>query len=405
MVKDTQLYETLGLQSSSTPTEISSAYRRLALLYHPDKQQSTTSNEDFDRIQYAHQILSDESSRHLYDRYGQIGLAIMRQTGSADTAKSLLNPFRSILVLLIILFLICVFMSTPVLFQCKSDGWIEWSWWSVMCPALTILGIVFILKSIGLGYVIYTQFWGKQAIDDERTTAPESLESKWSFLLPLVIAWLATLVTIAQLISYTLYLNNDVNWPEWEVFQPWAAFESVYFVYKALEGFTVWKRYRSGEEPRRPLEVYRLFRWSAVRAALVSALALYPGIVNAHILVLPLYSAIAMLVIDWYLSKTSWLVGLLILYPLVSLALFHLRLATRVIRWFTVFFPTYTIVGLLVLVLLLAIPSVIIWHRSLLASDSDDHRPEEKLKMYGYALAPGYQRRIASAVNLSMKRQ
>ena len=93
MVKDKQLYDTLGLSPSCTPTEISTAYRRLALLHHPDKRQSTTiGGDDFDRIQYAHQVLSDEPSRRLYDKYGRIGLAIMQQTGSAETTESLLNP-------------------------------------------------------------------------------------------------------------------------------------------------------------------------------------------------------------------------------------------------------------------------------------------------------------------------
>ena len=405
MTKDKQLYDILGLPSSSTPTEIASAYRRLALLYHPDRQQTITSNEDFGRIQYAYQILSDESSRHLYDKYGRIGLAIMQQTGSAETAESLLNPFRSVLVLFTIVFVIFVIMSTPVLFQCKSDGWINWSWWSVMSPALTILGLLFIMISFGLGSAIYTQFSKKQTIEDERTTAPEPLESKWSFILPIAIAWLAIVTAITQIVSYTLYLSDAVSWQEWEVFQPWAAFESVYLIYKGLEGFTVWRRYMGGEEPRQFIEVYHLFKWSVVRIAFVSALALYPEIISVHIFMLPLYLVVVVLGISWYLSKRSWLVALPIIYPLTSFALLHLRLATKTIRWFTVFFPTYAIVGLVVLLFLLAIPSVVIWHRGLFESDSDDFRPEEKLKKYGYALAPGYQKRIASATNLSIKRQ
>lgn len=69
-------YKTLELQSVATKAEIKSAYRRLALIFHPDKNKSSNAHEKFISINEAYLILYDDQARIKYDReykiiYGQ----------------------------------------------------------------------------------------------------------------------------------------------------------------------------------------------------------------------------------------------------------------------------------------------------------------------------------------------
>src|SRR6266513_3381636 len=65
-------YEVLGVKRDAKPDEIKKAYRRLALKYHPDVNPGDKSAEErFKLITEAHDILSDEKKRKVYDRFGQ----------------------------------------------------------------------------------------------------------------------------------------------------------------------------------------------------------------------------------------------------------------------------------------------------------------------------------------------
>ncbi len=68
-------YEILDIHKTATGDEIKRAYRKMAMKYHPDKNQGDAEAENmFKRINEAYQVLSDESKRSLYDRYGKAGL-------------------------------------------------------------------------------------------------------------------------------------------------------------------------------------------------------------------------------------------------------------------------------------------------------------------------------------------
>ncbi len=61
-------YETLGVAKDATAAEIKSAYRKLAMKYHPDRKPGDeAAAEKFKEINEAHEVLSDEQKRAAYD--------------------------------------------------------------------------------------------------------------------------------------------------------------------------------------------------------------------------------------------------------------------------------------------------------------------------------------------------
>lgn len=68
-------YDVLGVPRDSPITIIKKAYRRLARLYHPDKNPGDKKMESkFKDISQAYEVLSDESKRQIYDQFGEAGL-------------------------------------------------------------------------------------------------------------------------------------------------------------------------------------------------------------------------------------------------------------------------------------------------------------------------------------------
>lgn len=68
-------YDVLGVVKSASADEIKSAYRKLALQYHPDRNPDNPEAEDnFKEAAEAYEVLSDASKRAQYDRFGHAGV-------------------------------------------------------------------------------------------------------------------------------------------------------------------------------------------------------------------------------------------------------------------------------------------------------------------------------------------
>ena len=64
----------LGVSKSSSPDEIKKQYRKLALKFHPDRNQSAEAGEHFKEISEAYAVLSDPEKKQLYDQHGHAGV-------------------------------------------------------------------------------------------------------------------------------------------------------------------------------------------------------------------------------------------------------------------------------------------------------------------------------------------
>ena len=74
-VSKADYYEVLGVSRSASDQELKSAYRKLALKYHPDRNPGDhAAEEKFKEASEAYQVLCDADKRAAYDRFGHAGV-------------------------------------------------------------------------------------------------------------------------------------------------------------------------------------------------------------------------------------------------------------------------------------------------------------------------------------------
>eukprot|EP00588_Corethron_pennatum_P023829 CAMPEP_0194321590 /NCGR_PEP_ID=MMETSP0171-20130528/17797_1 /TAXON_ID=218684 /ORGANISM="Corethron pennatum, Strain L29A3" /LENGTH=155 /DNA_ID=CAMNT_0039079547 /DNA_START=234 /DNA_END=698 /DNA_ORIENTATION=- len=80
-------YKILGIKKKSKPKEIKSAYRKLALKFHPDKvpeKDREKAQAKFMKVSEAYSVLSDKKKRRVYDKHGKEGLETLEKGGDPD---------------------------------------------------------------------------------------------------------------------------------------------------------------------------------------------------------------------------------------------------------------------------------------------------------------------------------
>lgn len=83
-------YDILGVNKTASAAEIKSAYRKLALKWHPDRNKEADAHEKFKEINEAYEVLSNSEKKAKYDQFGH---AAFQNGGGGNPFGAGGNPF------------------------------------------------------------------------------------------------------------------------------------------------------------------------------------------------------------------------------------------------------------------------------------------------------------------------
>lgn len=95
---DIDYYEILEVSRDCNGAELKKSYRKLAMQYHPDRNQGDSEAEEmFKQVNEAYQVLSDDNKRATYDKYGKDGLngGMDGGFGGAGNMDDIMDIFNS----------------------------------------------------------------------------------------------------------------------------------------------------------------------------------------------------------------------------------------------------------------------------------------------------------------------
>ena len=93
-MKETTLYDTLGVPPDVDDATLKKTYRKLAMKWHPDKHGgSEEAKIKFQEIGAAFDVLQDSEKRQIYDQYGKEGLEQGGGMGGGMAAEDIFAQF------------------------------------------------------------------------------------------------------------------------------------------------------------------------------------------------------------------------------------------------------------------------------------------------------------------------
>jgi molecular chaperone DnaJ len=97
-VSQRDYYEVLGVERNAGDADVKSAYRKLALKYHPDRNPGDKkAEEQFKEAAEAYAVLGDAEKRARYDRFGHAGVSGAANQGGPGFNADIFSDFSDIL--------------------------------------------------------------------------------------------------------------------------------------------------------------------------------------------------------------------------------------------------------------------------------------------------------------------
>ena len=254
-----QLYRTLNVSSTASAAEIKTAYRRLALQHHPDKQlqqqQTLGNNEDQDQLQdrfkgisRAYEVLSDERLREIYDRHGEMGLDLAEHMGEMSFVLTKEGESMILAFLCLLAGLVAVVALFFILVALNGDRMPDERWsWLLVCIPLWLVDLLlaafvysrYLLPAISLPSVATDKDHNNNNLDEVQSVGTDSKEeedgrgasgngkniiSKYERMLGLLRTGQFILVTVFQ-VMIALRADGIISVQVSSVFVPWFLFE------------------------------------------------------------------------------------------------------------------------------------------------------------------------------------
>lgn len=221
-------YAILGVEKTASTDEIKRAFKVAALAQHPDKARENYNQELYQRIQRAHEVLTDEKLRLVYNMYGENGLlfvARMQPLGDFLDLDPLIilklnYIFRmsSLLVLILTLF--------PSFISIRADLLVNWSWIIVFIPAFIIDAFI--------AYLLIPRLLKMQSKQN-------NLAVRLSLILTII--YLSSFITLQILIPLRL---DSIIISSWSlIFIPWYLMELFHLFFSL---FAFWNEFKNGTD-------------------------------------------------------------------------------------------------------------------------------------------------------------
>ena len=135
------LYEILGLENKCSQDELKKSYRKLVMMYHPDRITPSSNIEKFQSIQNAYEILSDIKKREIYDTYGIVGINMYCKLGDSFISEIIFDHKILCKFYLIITIILILFLTQIILIAMKINNQLSLNWLLIIIPS-TVFSIL-----------------------------------------------------------------------------------------------------------------------------------------------------------------------------------------------------------------------------------------------------------------------